>query len=628
MRLSRRSRLVLLAAAVVALVAVVGLWGARKVGSSDGQPVPTSSVRPRGVGSGFRDALAKGRARGAMIPFAPVPAEDGEVVIAGKVIDALSADPIGGVEVVFRSPAGEETTNAAADGTYRLRLPAGMYRAFVRDDVVFSVGRADHARLPGLPSADTAGVPDEALMPIILASSDADGVDLSVMRGGSLHVRVVDRGGRPIAGAVVRARSGVLRPTLGTDVAETDGTGQLEMRLPTGEYVLDATHPRFAGVSEPSQVSLRPGDKLEQVVTMTAGCVIAGRVVDPTGRATGDGAIEKQWGQTEHEFAPTGRIEADGTFRWVTTEEIEVTLRAWPWKAPPSAAKRFACKDGARFENIVFQLPDKRPDLDGLLVDDKGAPVPFAFIDLAPLDDGGVGQQERTDAQGRWQVFSVPTGRYNVAAHSPGHGVVSATVTSPSHDNKLALGGLGRIEGTTTLLANGSFELMEGSCIDMNAGAGGGVAMSQERRIVTVTGGRFEIDDVPACQLVGVASWRDQNTQFNVEVPAGGTAHLELALGPPRSKTVHGTVKDGANRPVAGATVSASYNGGRDVTVRTDAAGRFKLSTFSGAVVVANGSGMTAYGEVGMANVDDEDVDLVLEKNEVPPGYDEPEIND
>src|SRR5262249_21643748 len=140
-------------------------------------------------------------------------------------------------------------------------------------------------------------------------------------------------------------------------------------RLPAGAFSLDVSHPRFAGVasSAESRVAVLPGQHVQTTITLAAGCVISGRVVTHDGKIASDGAIEKQWGEGLHDYAPAGRIEPDGTFRWVTTDEAEITLRAWPWKAPPSVGRRFSCRDGARFEDIVFQLPDRPPDVEGVL---------------------------------------------------------------------------------------------------------------------------------------------------------------------------------------------------------------------------------------------------------------------
>src|SRR5207302_7105579 len=116
--------------------------------------------------------------------------------------------------------------------------------------------------------------------------------------------------------------------------------------------------------------------------------------------------------------------------------------------------------------DVVFRLPDNGPDIAGVLVDHAGEPVGFAFIDFAPLDRAGIAQQERTDATGHWEVYNMPPGRYRAVAHVDGRGIITQTVVSPRDGVRLELGGTGRLEGTTTRLASGSFEMLLGSCVD------------------------------------------------------------------------------------------------------------------------------------------------------------------
>lgn len=613
--MTRRSRLVLAALTVIAMVAIgLGTGGPATPGSTAQaeRDATASAARARTIEPAFTDALAR-TGRSAKLAFSVSSDDEShEVTIGGTIVDAKTGTPVGSVEVVFRNESGEETVVAGADGRYKITLPRGRYRAFVRDESVLSVGRPEVSRLPSLPSAETAGVPDEGLMPIVFASRDADSVDLSVVRGGTITGQVIDLRGQPIVGAVVRARSGGARPALGTDVAETDATGRFELHLPAGGYALEATHERYAGVGGfQERILLSAGGKHASTLTMTAGCVIAGKVVDARGKPSGDGAIEKRWGVSDLEFGPTGRIASDGTFRWVTTDEVDVTLRAWPWKSPPSASRTFTCRDGARFTDVVFKLSDKVADIEGTLVDESGAAVPFAFVDFAPQDPGGIGQQERTDAEGHWQVFNMPPGRYRVSSSAPGHGVTAQAVVAPKHDVALQLGGVGRIEGTTTLLANGTFELSDVVCADSGR-ARSGIMLAQQHRLVQVIGGRFTIDEVPACTIWALATWRDQHVRIDVEVPPNAAGTIELDLGPPHAKTVHGTVRDDQGRPVSSALVTAAYKSDRNTTVRTDGTGRYSLQTFSGATIMADGEGSSGMAPVGMANVDDEEVDVAL----------------
>lgn len=627
---TRRTRLVL-AVVTLAAAVVLGLVSGGppvRVGP-DGAVARASApagdgaagVRARTVDPAFGRALAR-PGRSGTIAFSSDEAADGDVTIAGTVVDARTGTPVPSVEVVFRGDTGEQTVQAGTDGRYSITLARGRYRAFVRDETVLSVGRPEGPRLPTLPSADVAGVPDEALMPIVVAVSDADAVDLSVVRGGTITGQVTDTRGRPIPGAAVRARGGAWRPALGTDIAETDAAGRFELHLPAGGYVLEATHEQFAGVAGSSvRINLPAGAKVASALALTAGCVIAGHVIDAKGRPSSDGAIEQRWGTTDLEFGPAGRVESDGTFRWVTTEEREVTLRAWPWKSPPSQSRTFSCRDGARFTDVVFTLQDRSPDIEGTLVDEHGAPVPFAFVDLAPQSPGGIGQQERTDAEGHWQVFNMPAGSYRISASAPGHGVTVATIQAPARDVALQLGGVGRIEGTTTLLVAGAFELTDVRCVD--TARRGGVALAQQHRLVQVSGGRFSIDDLPACNLVARATWRDETARVDVEVPAGGTARVELALGPPHPKTVHGVVRDADGRIARDVLVTAAHKGGMTVATRTDDAGRFTIETYSGATLSADAAGAQGLAMVGMANVDEEQVDITLGVVDRPRGWDD-----
>lgn len=604
-----RSRIASVVVAAAVVIAIVVALTSAPWSSVDRGRSTTPATANRMIGSGVSDALARAQARSAQLPLTPA-GGDGGVLIAGRVIDVQQQQPVGDVEVVFRAASGETTTMARSDGSYAIRVAAGTYRAFVRDDTVLSIGRPDLVRLPSLPSAETAGVPDEALMVTVHASGDTDGVDLSVVRGGVVTGHVVDRSGRPVAAAVLRARGGNMRPTLATDVVETDSTGGFELRLPPGAFDLDVSHPKFAGVAGPvSRITLQPGEHLRTTITLTAGCVISGRVVGADGTPASDGAIEKQWGDGGAMFGPAGRIEPDGRFRWVSTDEADVTIRAWPWMSPPSPGRRFTCRDGARFDDVVFQLPDRHPDIEGVLVDRAGEPVGFAYIDLAPLDPGGIAQQERSDATGRWAVYSMPPGRYRVSAQAEGRGVTIATVVAPRDGVRLELGGTGRLEGTTTRLASGSFEMTGGSCVDGT----GIIPLPQSRRLVTVSGGRFTVEDLPACELTFGVIWHGRVTSQHVTIPGGSTAHIEIDLGPPRAKTVRGVVRDGAGAPLAGAVVIATYQSKADATTRTDAHGAYTIKTFSGAAVRATLHDRAGFAQVGGANVDAEQVDIVVD---------------
>ena len=537
------------------------------------------------------------------------------ITISGTVIDQLDRTPVGGATVVLRGAAGEIAGRAGADGGFTIAVAPGTYRAYVRDDVVMSIGLAERVRLDARPRPELAGVPDESLMPIVAANDDTPNVELGVVHGGTITGTITDGMAAPIPHAVVRVIHPRLRPVLGTDLAIADDRGNFSLRLPPGHYLVEASHADYAQRQsfEPGGVDLAAGANVTISLGLVRGCIVTGRVVRADGALSTDGAIEQQLlGDTS--FGPAGRIDPDGTFRWSTIDVNDIALRSWPWQSPPSQARHFNCKDGARFKDVVLHQPAQRPDLEGVLVDASGAPVPFGYLDVKPLDDATViGQQERADADGHWEVYDMPPGRYEITATARRRGIVVATVASPRDGVRLQLGGTGRISGTTTALADGSFEASFVACTDALDAASQPLAVAHEPRIVIVTGGRFAIDDAPACHLMLVARWRGATIPIAVAVAAGETSHVELDVGPPRAKLVHGVVRDGHGEPVALARVTAMVDSRESATARTDDAGRYSLRTFGGATLTATTDDRVARGVVGRANVVDEQLDLVTQ---------------
>jgi hypothetical protein len=517
------------------------------------------------------------------------------------------------VDVVFKSGAREEVAKAGADGKYTLALTVGTYRVFVRDDGVLSVGRMDRVRLGGLPLATAAGALDENLVPSITITRDTPGVDLATVRGGVVTGTVFDIDARPVMNAVISAHpiapGGVPeprpRPALGSDIAVTRYDGTFELRLPDGDYQLAASHAKYADASDIGGVDVRGGTR-HVSLTLVRGCVITGKVVDASGRPVGEGALERKFGASDLEFVANGKIDPAGTFRWTTTDETEVVLRAWPWHRPPSASKRFNCRDGAR-HTTTFEIPDRAPDLSGSLVDKRGAPVPFTHLDIQPLDPGGIAQLELTNVGGHWAVFAMPPGRYMISAVARG-GVAAKVVTVPSFTERLELSGTGRVEGTTTNLVTGTFELAFAACLD-----GQTLAIPRDPRLVPVANGRFVVDDVPACDLQFTVTWKNETMTMRTIVPNAGAGRVQLDLGAPREKRVTGTVRDRDGHRVAGAHVVALYKK-QTATATTDADGKFEIATFAGATITADHDGARGEADVGRANVASERVELVLSR--------------
>jgi hypothetical protein len=262
---------------------------------------------------------------------------------------------------------------------------------------------------------------------------------------------------------------------------------------------------------------------------MHAGCVIAGRVVRADGQPVAGGALERSGSDDEASasFVAAGALAADGAFVWSTADAMSVLLRAWPWRSPPSAARRFECTDGARFTDVVFVIPDAAPDLSGRVVTTDGRPVPFAFVDIRGEADVLPSQQERADADGAWAVYALPPGRYRVSSSADDGGAAIARVTAPADAVDLRLSGTGALEGEVAGLGDGPLTLT----VVLYAQAADEIAVDL-RRAVTVTRGRYRVDGLPAGELVLQFEQGERRTFLETEVAAG--AHDLPRRRPPR----------------------------------------------------------------------------------------------
>ena len=565
------------------------------------------AVTVLGCGDG-RDAAPIGTLRAHPAPVAA----KGRVKVSGTVIDDSTTSAARGVIVTLRGAAGD-VEMLASDGKFELAVVPGRYRMMVRDPAnrLIMVALSDRVRLDEGPRGELAA-PDTGLMPTLDVDGELHDIEVVVTPAATVKGFVIAPDG--VGETVVRVRPAQrslteVRPVLGTDVARVDASGAFTLRVPAGAYVLEAANPRYAGTGELA-FALTPGQLLELSAALIPGCIISGRVVQADGTPAHDGAIEKLG---DVAFGPVGAIEAGGKFRWTTMKEGDVTLRAWPWKSAPSPPRTFHCRDGKRFTDEVLSLPDDAPDVSGVVVDAHGAPVPLAFIDVTPLDPQPIGlgasQQERADASGAWHVYEVPPGRYKISATAPGRGMIETTIKAPRTDLRLTLGGTGRIVGTTSPLANGSLEVSLLHC----GAKDNPLPVAHEPRIVPVVGGRFAIENVPACALTLAVRWRDQIRQAQVVVDPDRAVALDLDLGEPREKTVTGTVRDHRGKPVPAARVTVIVAEKEVTTVRCDDSGRFSLKTQSGAQLVAGDSNRAAHALVGRANVPSEQVELVLE---------------
>lgn len=595
-------------------LAVIALWRLESGGSPKRQGDDHRGLAGQGDlrdsdGGGLTFANGVWKPRGSVRATGPARVP-GLIRVSGRVVDASTGVPVADVEVVFADGTSEASATSDLGGHYTIDVPAGRYRPFVRADGMLSVGRPERERLPTRPRAEQVAASTLTLAPELAVFHDLTGADLEVVRSAVVRGRVFDRAGHPIAGAVVRARAlddegG--QPVLGTDVAETDLDGTFRLEVAASPHQLEAFHDNFGATEDKPVVDLEPGQVRDVDLTMIAGCIIAGRVVGD-GIPPGDGAIERGYSADDlGAFAPAGSFTGDGRFRWTTDEETAVSLRAWPWKAPPSRARTFDCHDGARYEDVVFEIPRIGSDLSGSVVTAGGAPAAGAFVDVTGLSAGTMNQQERSDAEGQWEVFSLPPGDYAITIRVPGQGVASARVTAPSRGTVLTLSGTGSLVGHVKGVDDGAFSLEVDCTTD-----GPSYGDSGERFLASVHGGSYRIDGLPACAASMVARNGLQRTQrFEAELTTGAVVTQDLDLAPPVTKEIHGIVKDQQGRPVAGAVVVATDDPASRTTTGPD--GRFTIHAQAGTTIIAAGDNAAAEVDVPADDSPTWDTEITIE---------------
>jgi len=288
------------------------------------------------------------------------------------------------------------------------------------------------------------------------ATGDA-AADLTLAEGGFVTGRLVDAGGKPVAGRVrLSSLDGVALHVLLHDLLQTQAGSDGRFGLgptPPGDLVLQASAAGLAPRDlETASAGRAPGTDLGDVV-LESGPVIRGVVQDRQGAGIP--------GATLHAFTrgPSLPAEAEsdeaGAFVLAGLPAGTVDVMA---RAPGYASARQTVAVGN--ENVVFAL-DAGGTVVGAVVDGKGQPVSGAMVRAAAEGEERdmPAMSLASDGDGRFTLYDVRPGRYVVdaraAGYAPGNvsGVrVSSGGTTDVGTLRLRSGGI--LQGTVTDAAN------------------------------------------------------------------------------------------------------------------------------------------------------------------------------
>ncbi|MGE3174414.1 MAG: carboxypeptidase regulatory-like domain-containing protein [Planctomycetota bacterium] len=381
-----------------------------------------------------------------------VVATRGGAGVRGIVLDAETARPLGGIEVLAlrQQPSFEPLMNrfrglfqggmftethrppqilgrtlSAADGTFELQgLPDGL---------VFLDGRSDghYVRTPG--SARLA--PDEMV----------EGVELRASPAGRVRGIVLGVDGAPVAGAAVSLRPG-LNAFLGqlTDrkyrwlETATDQDGRFDIPgVPTGNgYTASASAPTIA-LEEQHGIGVQAGQVTEVVLRGHQGAVVSGRVFDPAGEPVVGANVAMIYLDISRVlFSADGRSEPlrtdeDGRFSLRPVAAGRVAFVAAADGLAPSSIAELAVVDGGVYPDLELRLGDGTT-VRGIVVDDEDRPIAGAAVELRPFERPDDPQflkmmlkirrvEVATDADGKFEARGMTGDRLVVQAGKPGY---------------------------------------------------------------------------------------------------------------------------------------------------------------------------------------------------------------
>lgn len=394
------------------------------------------------------------------------------------------------------------------------------------------------------------------------------------------------------------AKGGVRWLPLGVEV--TDAAGQVTYPAVAGRYALAARDD--GGRAGLAVVDVPIADEAtEAQVTLGAGTVLQGRVVDAATKSPVPGALVTVVPLSDADVDPSWRLPAEthltaradglGRFRVEAPAGVERELHA---QAPGYAhGEPLPVPDKDAATELTLSLA-RAATVDGVVVNASGQPVPGSTVSSEPLEAAPVVSGD----DGRFTLTLAP-GYATLHALTPGglQGLVRVKVAA------------GEALRDVRLVAAAAGEL-SGRVVDADGAGVAGVevrvlAEPDQVEVAAVQSsahGDFTAVQLPAGRysLFARSGNGARARQVGVELPL--TAPVELRL--TSAARLAGTVVNETGQPLANASVVLEYARGLgepSVHARSDASGRFEVGDLLPAA-------LTASATLGEAQSDDEEV--------------------
>ena len=265
-----------------------------------------------------------------------------------------------------------------------------------------------------------------------VGSSGATGtVKVTLKKGVAVSGRVIDEKGAAIAKARV-ATAGVWDMPSGFEPVTTDDKGQFKIpALAPGSHTLIATDGEHAPArSSPITVADQPISGI--TITMKAGGVLAGKVIDDTGKPVAFATVRVA-GEGRNMWMVDARqatSDKQGTFELHGLTRTKLKARAESDNAASAIATVDLTTDAAKHD-LELKL-DVKGTIAGIVVDDANQPVAEIQVNAFPdILDGSAPESmslagmssATTDGAGRFTVRGLPDGAYRLRAARQSNGM-------------------------------------------------------------------------------------------------------------------------------------------------------------------------------------------------------------
>jgi hypothetical protein len=482
-------------------------------------------------------------------PFSPVELSmEAAAIVVGRVVDR--GEGTGLRAAIELRPSGDDQApryaRTADDGTFRIEgVPNGRWIADAFSPGYISVGGVELEAGKGIP-------------------------ELALERGGAIEGRVIDRAGKPIAGAIVRALTGSGQ----AQQEQSSAVDQDRLRRFSGRIAAPAPVVGMNGAADPQ---LLPRGELGVMVGPIPPIPPPGAQVARPASIIADASSslvgEPLPLEIDDKRASIWTTGTDGRYRIAgLAKGKHVVLAVAPGFAE-GRAKQTAVDLGQKIDNVDVTLGPGTLIV-GRVTDQHGVKVTGAQVHAAP--ELGAPLDAFTDEEGMYKLGPV-TGTVELSATAFGHADIKRTLeialaTGNSPDERredLVLVVADAVLAGT--LDDTSGAPVASAHVEVIGGAGAG------RQAVVAADGTFSIDMLPAGPLrVRVTHPQYPTVELDATASKGDRSKVRLRL--PLGGAVEGVVLDGTNgAPLGGIAINAYGPNGATADTTSETTGRWKL---------------------------------------------------